>query len=820
MLVYTLVVFLLKWQFMYKVSDNAMNALLKFLTKFFVAVVKSVKLLEELNSIIEEFPTSLYSLQKLASLDNKLFNVYSSCPKCHAIYSNLETEVCKKVPFPANDKMEKCECDLLKTIKEKGKTVKVPSKLYFYQSLKSSISTYFKREGFVELCQHWRERSRIIPTEWLGDVYDGKIWSELSATGFFMSPYNLALQLNVDWFQPYIRVRDSVGVLYLSIANLPRNLRYLQENVILVGIIPGPKEPKLNINSYLEPLVDELKEFWSGVQITLSSEKNITACICLICVSCDIPAVRKVCGFLGHQARLGCSKCLCEFKHLPSGGLECLGNFGQWKLRTLDDHKNDCEKSLQCKSKTALEKFSSNCGARFSALLDITYFNPVRNHVIDPMHNLLLGTAKHIIHVWAKVGLLSTHSFSTIEKTTSLITCPYDVGRLPVKIGSSFSGFTADQWKLWTTVYSVIVLKGVLPDNHLHIWLLFVRACSILCSRIVQKPDLEIAHTYLKEFSLKFIEAYGHEHFTPNMHLHMHLNNCCQDYGSVYAFWCFAYERYNGILGSYQTNKRRIEAQIMKKFLLHQQVDKLEFPAGFKEFSSILTPFNNIKGSLKMDTANPDTVVKFNALAQSTLDLLQTTYKSIYFSIEKGIDLLPKVYEKVLSSNLVNNMKQLYALLYPDYEFNSFSLFYEESSSATLLGETYNSVNSRTNRNSVYLANWATNPASSNTSKRVCQIQRFLKHTITLLHKDTGDAYKSVHIFCCVSWFKPHIKYNWFGHSAIVCQTNVEEESSVSLIPIQRFISPCAFGYIPVNFDSEFTEIVLVAIPLPSQLCI
>ena len=220
-----------------------------------------------------------------------------------------------------------------------------------------------------------------------------------------------------------------------------------------------------------------------------------------------------------------------------------------------------------------------------------------------------------------------------------------------------------------------------------------------------------------------------------------------------------------------------------------------------------------------MDTASPDTVVKFNALAQLSLDLLQITYKSIYFSIEKGIDLLPKVYEKVLSSNLVIDMKQLYALLYPNYQFNSFPLFYEESSSATLLGETYNSVNSRANRNSIYLANWPTNSANSNSAKRVCQIHRFLKHIITFVHKDTGDACKSVHIFCYVSWFKPHIKYDWFGHSAIVCQTNVEE-SFANLIPIQRFISPCAFGYIPVKFDSELTETVLVAVPLPSQLCI
>ena len=35
-----------------------------------------------------------------------------------------------------------------------------------------------------------------------------------------------------------------------------------------MGIIPGPKEPKGDINSFLKPLVDELIEFRVGVIIT------------------------------------------------------------------------------------------------------------------------------------------------------------------------------------------------------------------------------------------------------------------------------------------------------------------------------------------------------------------------------------------------------------------------------------------------------------------------------------------------------------------------------------------------------------------------
>ena len=78
----------------------------------------------------------------------------------------------------------------------------------------------------------------------------------------------------------------------------------------------------------------------------LPSEYNVTIRVCLICVSCDIPAIRKVRGFVGHQARIGCSKCLCEFRHPQGGGLQCSGNLGEWNLYSLEDYKQQFEESL------------------------------------------------------------------------------------------------------------------------------------------------------------------------------------------------------------------------------------------------------------------------------------------------------------------------------------------------------------------------------------------------------------------------------------------------------------------------------------------
>ena len=83
----------------------------------------------------------------------------------------------------------------------------------------------------------------------------GRIFS-VSNQPFLSGDWGFGLMINVDWFQPYKHTTFSVGAIYLSVMNLPRSMRFKRENVILVGILPGPSEPKHDMNTYIEPLVD------------------------------------------------------------------------------------------------------------------------------------------------------------------------------------------------------------------------------------------------------------------------------------------------------------------------------------------------------------------------------------------------------------------------------------------------------------------------------------------------------------------------------------------------------------------------------------
>ena len=148
----------------------------------------------------------------------------------------------------------------------------------------------------------------------------------------------------------------SVGAIYLVVQNLPRQIRYKMENIILVGVIPGPKEPKLTMNSYLYPLVQEMKELWLGVNIPCAATpfKSVLIRAAITCCASDIPATRKLCGFVGHSAKLGCSKCSKEFITLNSGEnkRDYSGyNRELWSERRLSEHRQQASNYLKAKTK-------------------------------------------------------------------------------------------------------------------------------------------------------------------------------------------------------------------------------------------------------------------------------------------------------------------------------------------------------------------------------------------------------------------------------------------------------------------------------------
>lgn len=312
---------LLAWQAVFKVSDYAVLALLQCIRQFIWLLGHGLQVPTQCE-LAGRIPKTLYSLRKWSNIRRDNFCQYVVCPRCMTRYTLEESYTitrsgskisnhCSNIPLHKHRQKklrQKCGTPLMrKLISPSDKEYLCPIRVYCYKNVIQTLANFVKRPGFVEKCEQWRHRN--IPEAVMGDVYDGKIWQDfqyVSGQPFLAEPHNFALMMNVDWYQPFKHSPYSVGVIYLAILNLPREERFKDENMILVGVIPGPKEPKININAYLEPLVDELRELWEGVLMDDSSPLgSLFYRAALLCLSSDIPASRKCGGFVGHGAQRG-----------------------------------------------------------------------------------------------------------------------------------------------------------------------------------------------------------------------------------------------------------------------------------------------------------------------------------------------------------------------------------------------------------------------------------------------------------------------------------------------------------------------------------
>jgi hypothetical protein len=102
----------------------------------------------------------------------------------------------------------------------------------------------------------------------IGDIFDGNLYKKLTDDGYFKDERDIALIGSTDGYQIFRQKTDDCWVIMFINANLPPNERVKKENLLISAIIPGPNQPK-NFNSFLRPIVDELKMLEGNLDLIL-----------------------------------------------------------------------------------------------------------------------------------------------------------------------------------------------------------------------------------------------------------------------------------------------------------------------------------------------------------------------------------------------------------------------------------------------------------------------------------------------------------------------------------------------------------------------
>ena len=314
-----MVVFTCVFQTLHSIPSRAVQWLLQFL---YCLLTVLGRYSPKIANIARGFPRSIF-LRAQYVKDHALVPTAHNmvvCPACHSLY---HFEDCIEKRGSRIYICFCCECQssgkstplLRQVITSQGSQKLYPNRVYPISSLLSSLQVIFMRPGLLDLCEDWRKDFKQDSPD-LYDVYDGQVWRDFfhfQKEPFLADRNTIALMMNIDWFRPFKHRTYLIGVVYLAIMNLPRAIRYKRENILIIGLLPGPSEPPLTINTYLSPLVSELLTLWRGHTFKTPDNNPVLVRCALLCVACDLPAGRKVCGFLSYNANLGCTRCYHNF---------------------------------------------------------------------------------------------------------------------------------------------------------------------------------------------------------------------------------------------------------------------------------------------------------------------------------------------------------------------------------------------------------------------------------------------------------------------------------------------------------------------------
>jgi hypothetical protein len=112
----------------------------------------------------------------------------------------------------------------------------------------------------------------------------------------------------MDGFQPYSSdtTAYSCWPVFVMLYNLPHNKCLKEGFIFLALVISGPKDPKKQMNIFLHPLIEELKELWQGVNAYDSHLKyQFNLRDAYLWSIHDYLAYGKIVGWCVH----GCLKC-------------------------------------------------------------------------------------------------------------------------------------------------------------------------------------------------------------------------------------------------------------------------------------------------------------------------------------------------------------------------------------------------------------------------------------------------------------------------------------------------------------------------------
>lgn len=257
-----------------------------------------------------------------------------------------------------------------------------PVRRYAFQSFSDWLACLLSRphiESYLEKTSVESSKPYDSCSE-LHDIYQSRLWKEFvgpDGKKFTANPSHLTFALFVDAINPLGNKQSghhmSITFVILVCLGLPPDVRHCPENVFVVGIAPGPREPSLEqMNWILQPIVSELQSLWSpGLLLSRTHDYPHGRLIraALMVFVADIPSLRRCLGFPSATATFFCSFCLLTKNER--------NNLDQstWPPRTWCQHTKWAREARDAKTFTERKNIFESHGVRYSVRVELEYWN-------------------------------------------------------------------------------------------------------------------------------------------------------------------------------------------------------------------------------------------------------------------------------------------------------------------------------------------------------------------------------------------------------------------------------------------------------------
>ncbi|XP_058726059.1 uncharacterized protein LOC131597373 [Vicia villosa] len=419
---------------------------------------------------------------------------------------------------------------------------------------------------------------------------DGKAWKDFDELhpDFSSKPRNVRLGLTSDGFNPFrtMSLSHSTWPVLMMVYNTPPWLSMKPKYTMLSLLILGPKSPGNDIDVYLQPLIEELKESWeSGIE-TYDSSMNQTFQMraALLWTISDYPAYAMLSRW-STKGKLACACCnyntnslylkhshkMCYMDHrtfLPRthSRRDDVKSFnGEEEHRTAPSMLNGAE-ILEL-----LKDFNNEFGKKKKKKVD----GPWKKSIVETLLDILGKTKDHIkarydlqemgirerLHP-RKIGggrsefAKACFSMTPHEKS---IFCGV------IKAAKLLNG-TASNISKCVQVGDKKISGYKSHDAH------FMLHYLLQIAKVIQVEDLDYLEDEIAEIICQLEMIFPPSFFDIMVHLPIHLVNEGRLGGPVQFRWMYPTERYLCKLKSYVRNRAYPEGSIAEGYLAEEAI--------------------------------------------------------------------------------------------------------------------------------------------------------------------------------------------------------------------------------------------------------